>query len=63
MKINKNLSREERRALENSGVIFSEKGQPSFSFKEVSSPKGMMRLPGTGRLIIRQSLEDILKCS
>lgn len=60
MKINKDLSDEERQLLEKQGVVFPEDGgDPFFAKKEAPVPAGMRRL-STGRIVPYKPIEQCL---
>ena len=62
VKINKEISAEEKKALENSGIVFPEDGgDPYFQTKEAKIPEGMMKLPGSGRIIRRRTIAEVNK--
>jgi len=59
VKINTNLSTEDKKGLEKNGIVFPEDGRdPYFQIKEAPIPKGMVRLPHTGRIVRRESLAE-----
>jgi len=60
VKINKDLSEDERQLLEKQGVVFPEDGgDPFFAKKEAPVPAGMRRL-STGTIVRYQPIEEVL---
>lgn len=60
MKINKDLTPEEKQLLEKQGVVFEDGRPPYFRKKEAALPPGTMKL-SSGRVIRRQPITECLK--
>lgn len=60
MRISKKLTPEERKILENLGVVFKEGQPPRFQKKEAPLPPGTIRL-SSGRVVPYKPIEECLK--
>ncbi len=61
MIINKVISPEEQKYLEQNGVVFKDGQPPYFQMKERSATKGTMRLRLSGRIVRREPLDECLE--